>query len=236
MAPVGTSHLHYLDTWIQFDIMTDVARATSTSTIVAEQLRAEIVGGRLRPGSPLRQEAIADKLGVSRMPVRDALSQLQAEGLVDWLPNRGAFVSSMSIDECVEIFDLRVMLECDALERAVPHHTDRSLRELRYIQSELEAAQDRESWAAGDRRFHECLYGPCARPRTLEIISALRNRVERFYLAALAPDDHRSGWRAEHREVVGAVAHGDGATACEALHRHLRNTQAIVTEAIRQRG
>ncbi|HEV2442743.1 MAG TPA: GntR family transcriptional regulator [Steroidobacteraceae bacterium] len=215
--------------------MADAARATTTSDIVAESLRKEIAGGWLRPGSPLRQEAIADRLGVSRMPVRDALSQLHAEGLVDLLPNRGAFVSSMSAEECVELFDLRVMLECDALERAVAHHTDSSLRELRYIQGELEVATDRESWAAGDRRFHTNLYQPCGRPRTLRIIAELRNRVERFYLAALSPDDRRSAWRGEHRDILSAVGERDAAAACGALRRHLRETQAVVLAKIQQR-
>jgi DNA-binding GntR family transcriptional regulator len=208
------------------------SRPATTADRIAERLRAEIIGGRLHPGAALRQEALAEELGVSRMPIRDALNQLQAEGLVALLPNRGAFVASLSLEECAELFDLRVMLECDAAERAVPRHTQSSILRLRHAQAELEAADDRDSWAAIDRRFHELLYEPCGRPRTLAIIAELRNRVERFYLATLTPESHRSGWKLEHRDILKSVSAGNAQAVREALRKHLRETQQVVIQAI----
>ena len=207
-------------------------RSSITAQSVAARLRQEICSGSLAPGSALRQEAVAADFGVSRMPVRDAIQMLQGEGLVHVLPNRGAFVASMTQAECAELFDLRVLLECDALAHAVPRHTDGSLRKLKRLQRDLEEETETTAWAEGDRLFHDALYAPCARARTLQMIATLRNAVERFYLAKLTHDTHRRGWKAEHRRVLDAVAAGDAARACERLREHLRETQAVVARAL----
>lgn len=207
-------------------------RVSVTSHAVADQLRAQIAGGMLAPGAPLRQEAIAADLKVSRMPVRDALSQLHAEGLVDLYPNRGAFVATLSLNECAEIYDLRVLLECDALAHAVPRHTEKSLRKVAAIQRQLESEDETHLWADGDRRFHDALYEPCGRSRTLQMIGSLRNAVERFYLANLKHDDHRRGWKKEHRDILKAATDGNARRAAEQLREHLRATQKVVMNII----
>src|SRR5678815_5398232 len=95
-------------------------RATSTPDLIAESLREEILRGVLAPGQALRQEELAERFGVSRLPVRDALLRLEAQGLVHVYPNRGAFVISLSADEVSEIYEMRILLEGDIIERAVP--------------------------------------------------------------------------------------------------------------------
>src|SRR5829696_1672199 len=95
-------------------------RGSTTPDLIADSLREDILRGTIPPGQPLRQEELARRFGVSRLPVRDALLRLEAEGLVVVFPNRGAFVVSLSAAEVREIYDLRVLLEGDVLERAVP--------------------------------------------------------------------------------------------------------------------
>src|SRR5260370_26988374 len=94
---------------------------SSTSVAIAEQLRDRIVTGELAPDTPLRQENLAKELGVSRLPIRDALNKLATEGLVEILPNRGAYVSTLTPEQCAAIYDLRALLEGDALVHAIPH-------------------------------------------------------------------------------------------------------------------
>src|SRR3954452_12204296 len=89
-----------------------------------EALRDRILRGEYPEGEPLRQDAIAIELGVSRIPVREALRQLEAEGLVTFTPHRGAVVSTLSIDEIVELFELRAEIESDLLRRSIPHMTE----------------------------------------------------------------------------------------------------------------
>ncbi len=195
---------------------------------VADRLRRQISIGELAPGTPLRQEALAEELGVSRMPVRDALQKLLAEGLVILHPNRGTFVASLTEEQCAEIFDLRAMIEVDALRRAVPKHTDASRRRLRFIQAELEQTEDTHQWADGDREFHDFLYAPCGRPRTIKIIQMLREAVQRFYLAEMRHSDHSQGWKKEHRLILKAIDRSDVDAACAALRTHLRETERVV--------
>jgi DNA-binding GntR family transcriptional regulator len=206
----------------------------NTSSRIAEQLRQEITSGERAPGTPLRQEVLAKELGVSRMPVRDALQKLLAEGLVILQPHRGTYISSLTPAECAELFDLRMMLECDALRRAMNNHTAASRRKLRFVQAELELAKDTRGWVDGDREFHELLYAPCARPRTLEIIRTLRDSVQRFYMGAMNHSDHRKGWKHEHRLILKATDRNDADAACAALETHLRETERVVQSRLKQ--
>src|SRR5947209_10797712 len=103
-----------------------IQRQTIASMTV-EALRERILRGDLPEGEPLRQDALADELGVSRIPVREALRQLEAEGLVTFSPHRGAVVSSLSLEEISELFELRAEIECDLVCRAIPNMTKEQL-------------------------------------------------------------------------------------------------------------
>ena len=207
-------------------------KATTTADAVAAQLRSALHQGRWAPGSPLRQEDLAAEFGVSRIPVREALSKLQAEGLVVVEPNRGAFVARLSVDEVREIFDLRVLLECDALRHAIAQHTPRTLRQLAALQAELDAEDDPSLWLATDAAFHEVLYAPSARHKTLEMIAQLRASVTRLYRTHLSPQTRRKGWRDEHHALLKAVSARHEARAVGALTRHLRETEAVAIAAL----
>jgi DNA-binding GntR family transcriptional regulator len=209
---------------------------TSKSTVdgVAAALRADLHRGRWSPGTALRQEDLADEFGVSRIPVREALTRLQAEGLLVVEPNRGAFVPVLTAAEIGEIFDLRVLLEADALRHAVGRHTPRSLRQLDAIQRDLDAEDDPGEWLGSDTAFHQALYGPSARKRTLDAIATLRAAVSRFYFAYLSPSIRRDGWNAEHRALIEAVRAGDADRAVAVLTGHLRATQATALAALEQ--
>jgi DNA-binding GntR family transcriptional regulator len=206
--------------------------ALTTADSVAAALRAALHQGRWSPGAALRQEELAAEFGVSRIPVREALNKLQAEGLVVVEPNRGAFVASLSPAEVHEVFDLRVLLECDALRHAIPQHTARTLRQLAALQAELDAEDDPNLWLATDAAFHEVLYAPSGRTKTLEMIAVLRASVTRLYRAHLSPNTRRKGWRDEHHALLKAVAQGNAERAVAALTRHLRETETVAVAAV----
>jgi DNA-binding GntR family transcriptional regulator len=213
--------------------MTRIAppRAQGGPTILAA-LRQSIISGALAPGMLLRQTELAEEFGTSRIPVREALNSLQAEGLVQIEPNRGAYVTTLSADELREIFDLRVMLETEALRRAVPLHSERTLRRVEAVQHELDAETVPAEWVRLDRAFHDALYEPSGRPRTLQMIAALRDSVQRFYLARLGPDARRPGWNDEHNGLMAQVRAGDAEAACATLTAHLRHTGEIALAAL----
>jgi DNA-binding GntR family transcriptional regulator len=211
---------------------TTATAATTTADAVAGALRRALHHGRWAPGAPLRQEDLAAEFGVSRIPVREALNKLQAEGLVVVEPNRGAFVARLSAHEVDEIFDLRVLLECDALRHAIPQHTARTLRQLHALQAELDAEDDPNLWLSTDAAFHEVLYAPSNRGKTLEMIAMLRASVTRLYRAHLSPNTRRKGWRDEHHALLKAVSAGQVDKAVAALTRHLRETQTVARAAL----
>jgi DNA-binding GntR family transcriptional regulator len=207
-------------------------KPTTTAHGIADQLRDALNAGRWSPGAPLRQEELAEEFSVSRIPVREALSKLHAEGLVVIHPNRGAYVATFTEAQMREIFDLRVLLECEALRHAVHRHTPQSLRQIEAIQHALDAADDKLGWARGDRAFHDALYAPSARERTLQLINGLRGSIERFYLARLTPDSRRSGWRDEHQRLIAAVKARDMRAAQRELTDHLRQTEALALDTL----
>jgi len=229
----GWARRQIIDIIGYLDTITNVIE-TDTSSKIAEQLRREISSGERIPGAPLRQEILAKQLHVSRMPVRDALQKLLAEGLVTLHPHRGMYVASLTADECAELFDLRTMIECDAFRRAINNHTDASRRKLRFVQTELELARDTRGWVAGDREFHDLLYSPCDRQRTLKIIGTLRDSVQRLYMREMDHSDHRQGWKNEHRRILDALDRNDADTACAALQTHLRATERVVQMRLRE--
>src|SRR6185295_13046189 len=197
-------------------------KPATTADSVAAALRSALHQGRWPSGAPLRQEDLASEFGVSRIPVCE--------------PHRGAFVASLTPADVHEIFDLRVLLEGDALRHAIPAHDARSLRQLQALQAELDAEDDPALWLATDAAFHQVLYAPSGRTRTLEMIATLRACVTRLYRAHLSPHTRRTGWRDEHHALLKAVAAGQVKRAGAALTRHLRATEAVAVAALAAAG
>src|SRR5690348_3004856 len=117
-------------------------KPSTTVDTVAAALRTALHAGRWDPGTALRQEELAAEFGVSRIPIREALTRLQAEGLIVVERNRGAYVPTLTRAEVEEFFDLRVLLETDALRHAVPRHAPRSIRQLEALQRDLDDETD----------------------------------------------------------------------------------------------
>lgn len=205
----------------------------TTASDIANRIRVDLNAGAWAPGEALRQEELADRYGASRMPVREALLLLDAEGLVSMLPNRGAIVVKLGEHDVAEIFDLRRQIETYLLTHAIPRHDAKSLARVEAIQLELEAEDSRSGWLEGDKQFHARLYEPAARPRALAIASTLRAQVERFGLHTLTPQSRRMEWAKEHRDLI-AAAHSKNVAACvKALIEHLNQTQDAVQSKIR---
>src|SRR6478752_7016094 len=123
-----------------------IRRYATTPDLIAETLRDEILRGAIPPGAALRQEELAERFGVSRLPVRDALMRLETQGLVHVYPNRGAFVISLSAEEVREIYEMRLLLEGDILERAVPRMTEEDWRQIDAASAESVRTADGPAW------------------------------------------------------------------------------------------
>jgi DNA-binding GntR family transcriptional regulator len=206
--------------------------ARTTSSAVTQLLRQCLDHGRWASGQPLRQEEIAAELGVSRVPVREALFQLQAEGLLHMVPNKGMYVRTISAPELRELFRLRWLVESDVLAQAVPLHDSTTRNRLETVQAALDKAQAVADWIAGDREFHEALYAPAQRAESMTIVRRLRLLVDRYYFARLKPTTRTQGWHEEHHALIRAVQRRNVKAAVKLLQAHLAETERSALAAL----
>ncbi|MEP6990714.1 MAG: GntR family transcriptional regulator [bacterium] len=191
-------------------------------TLVA--LRDRILQGGFPDGEPLRQDAIADELGVSRIPVREALRQLEAEGLVTFHPHRGAVVTTLSLEDITELFELRAEIESDVLRRSIPLMTPDDHRGATEILDAYDVAlRDGEvsAWGELNWRFHSALYAPARRPFTLGIVSKLHQHSDRYLRMQLALTHGASRARQEHRAILAAAKKRDTRKAATLMRGHI---------------
>ncbi|WP_054728131.1 GntR family transcriptional regulator [Sphingopyxis macrogoltabida] len=150
---------------------------------VTDEIRQLILSGEIADGSPLRQDALAEQMGTSRIPVREALSRLESEGLVASFPHKGYVVTGLSRSDIEELFDLRTMLEPDLIRHAIPKMTEEDLAAATAILEEYDAALltgDVDTWGDLNRQFHMALYAPSGRAKTLDIVRGLLVNADRY--------------------------------------------------------
>lgn len=193
----------------------------ATHEVVAQVLRDAITSGQLKANQPLPQAEIAANLQVSHIPVREALRQLESEGLVTYQQNRGAMVSALSTSEIREIYEIRAMLESGAIRKAVPNLTADNLARAAEILDLAEQAEDGASWGALDMEFHALVYHLDDRPRFQELITELLRRVDRYWLSYDLMLKYRRDFEKEHRELLAALVSRDADRAESLLERHL---------------
>jgi DNA-binding GntR family transcriptional regulator len=203
-------------------------RKQATHELVAEVLREAITGGHLKANQPLPQDEIAAQLRVSHIPVREALRQLQSEGLVTYQPNRGAAVSALSADEIREIYEIRAILETAAIRSATPRLTEAELEQAGLILQAAERAVDGTAWGSHDVDFHQLIYHLESRPRLRELIAGLLRRVDRYWLMHGLMLTHRLQFEAEHRELLAALRIRDANHAALLLERHLAGASDLL--------
>lgn len=218
---------------------TPIQRQTIASmTVVA--LRERILRGDYPEGEPLRQDALADELGVSRIPVREALRQLEAEGLVTFNPHRGAVVSSLSLDEIAELFELRAEIECDLLSRAIPKTTQEQLDRATEVLDEFEsalAAGEATRWGPLNWHFHAALYAPANRNFTMGVLQKLHHHSDRYFRMHLFLAHGGTRANDEHRAIAAAVREKNVEVASELMRAHILGAGRSLCELLQeQRG
>ena len=204
--------------------------------VVRDGLREAIFLGRLTEGTQLRQDQLAEQFGTSRIPVREALRQLEAEGLVRMEPNRGAIVTSLSMDDVLEMLDIRIALECHALRLAIPNMAEEDLELADSILESYNADPDPEHWGSMNWRFHWTLYAPCHRPKMLQMIEANYGHVNRFVRVQVSLAAGKERPQREHRELLDLCRAGRADDAVALLEVHIEQTQKSVRASRRHKG
>ncbi len=194
---------------------------TNTPDIIANHLRQDILNGKYKANQPLRQDRIAEELGVSKIPLREALVQLKAEGLVSFFPKRGAVVAELSASEVEEIYAMRVALELVAIERAIPQLGVSDLIRSQGILEIIDSGSEKENWSDLNWEFHAILYSAAQMPMLLNTIQSLHNNVARYLVIYL---DHLAAAKIsqkEHWQLLEACREQNIPAAKKVLKRHL---------------
>lgn len=214
----------------------DDAPLPSRAEQVLTRLRAAIQSGDLPAGQRLGLDDLARRFGVSRMPVRDALKALEAEGLVRIIPYRGIEVTRLSPGDIEEIFALREALEQRALRRAVPRLAPADIAALSEILREMDALPEGDArWTVLNGQFHGRINHATGWPRLCEMIETLRANTDR-YVRAYVSAGGRARSQAQHRALLEACAAGEVEVACAVIAAHLSDTAAALMRGLEEAG
>ncbi len=220
-----------------FGVAQDAPRGTASESI-AVALRTAILQGTLSAGRPLPQSELATGFGVSIIPVREALKRLEAEGLVSFLPNRGATVAGMSDADIIEYSNIRAVLEEQAIRHAVPRmgRVDLARIEDAY-EAFVEGSHGNDGMICSgqlNRDFHNAIYVPAARPRLLEMIDDLHRRLDRYIRSHLVIEGRKVDTDGEHLAILEACRHGDVEEAARLTRQHILHAAEISLQFLRK--
>jgi DNA-binding GntR family transcriptional regulator len=205
--------------------MDEAAAPVLTADAVTAQLRNMILTGRVAIGVQLKQEALARHFGVSRIPVREALKRLQAEGLVEHTPHAGSVVAAQSTFDLIQALDIRIGLETRALALAVPKMKPDDIKAARAVIGRYDASENPREWAELNIEFHQTLYRPCSRPKLLKMIEEIVRSVDIHLRAQQSSRVGRKSPQAEHRAILAACVARDVELATRLLQEHIEHTQ-----------
>jgi len=201
--------------------------------VVCETLRDAIRKGVLKPGERLMEIQLAEELGVSRTPVREAIRKLELEGYVIMMPRRGTYVANLSIRDVNEVFEIRTSLDSLASGLAAERITDEELERLQRLLvliGEYIEENNMEKIVETDTEFHDILYQASRNTRLVGIIFNLREQLTRFRSTSMAYPGRLKETLEEHRHLVEAIAQGDALEAQRAAEEHMeKSEQTLLT-------
>jgi DNA-binding GntR family transcriptional regulator len=203
----------------------------SAKKIAYDHVKAEVLAGKQREGEFLTEEAVAEALGISRTPVREAFVRLEAEQLLELLPRKGALIRPITYREIVEVMEVRQMIEQFAARRLLARGAGiaPALEALLAEQRSLAEAGDAEQFIECDRRFHTEIVRAAENALLAETYQSLRDRQLRMGVRAVMASPARTRQvLAEHQQIVLAFGAGDAELAVRAIEEHLRTTLDVL--------
>ncbi len=213
-----------------------IARPESLTATVLRHLRKSIVDGDIALGQPLYERALAEDLGVSKTPVREALAQLRMEGLVTIVPQKGAFVFSLSAGEVTQICELRETLEYAALDYALSRNPENLLGAIADAVETMDvakAASDERAYLAADTAFHQAFFDHCGNEYLRDAYRMFSGKIAALRTHLASKPLHTRKSFAEHHEILGAIEAHDLERALAILQTHIGRTKSTYTDEVK---
>lgn len=212
--------------------MKDVNTPGVTGRRIAQEIRQEILEGKLRPGERIGQEELAERFDASRIPVREGLKILEAEGLITIVPNAGAWVSKLDAFEFDQTYKLREQVESLAIRESIDHLTDSQVNRLGELAEEIAAATDVETFLRVDREFHLLSYAGAEFSLLHDLVQRFWNSTQHYRRAFAQGLNLNRQWAtdAEHRLIVDSIVRRDHDAAAGLVRGHIRRTRLSLAE------
>jgi DNA-binding GntR family transcriptional regulator len=201
------------------------------SARIADEIRSAVLRGEMRPGMRIRQELLAAKFGASRIPVREALKQLENEGLVVLAPNRGAWIADVNSEESIEVYKIREVVEPLAIVESVPYLTDADISSLDAMINELERLTTLEEYLQLDREFHLRTYSRARMPQLRTMVERFWNSTQHFRRQFVKETFAKNGLPfsdPQHLLLMDMIRARDAEGAGSMVHLHIRRTRLLI--------
>jgi len=206
--------------------------------VVFEALREAIIQGRLEPGERLMEIQLAEEMGVSRTPVREAIRKLELEGFVVMIPRKGAYVAGISLHDITDVFEVRAALESLAAGLAAERITEKELEDLeRRLVEIAEVSNDSSDLnvvVERDTNFHDAIYKASRNKTLIQIVSRLQDQIQRFRSVSLAQPGRTKMAVHEHRQIVDAIANRDVELAQTLAREHIESAEQSMLVAFQK--
>lgn len=204
--------------------------------VIFDTLREAIITGELKPGERLMEVKLAEKMGVSRTPVREAIRMLELEGLVDMLPRKGAHVAELSVKDIMDVLEVRAAMDSLATRLAAERISDEEIKELKQIQLQFVSYTEKENLQGTikkDVEFHELIYRSSRNDRLLQISNNLREQIQRFRVIYLKDYSSPGNLIKEHEDICNAISARNSEMAQKYAQVHINNQEKVITKAIK---
>ncbi len=207
--------------------------------MVADYITSKIISGEFAGGQSIRQDAIAAELGVSRIPVREALLQLEGEGLVVIKTHRGAVVADLSANDAIDLFDARQLLEPFLVKKAIEQASDEEIAAVGQALNAYEAAISRgnpEELSRLNWAFHTALIAPSRRTRSIAVVQTLFNSSDRYLRLQIEPLKAQTKALAEHQTIFDAYQARDASTTAKLVKKHIADASEDILGQLESHG
>jgi len=204
--------------------------------VIFNTLREAIIVGELKPGERLMEVQLAEKMGVSRTPVREAIRKLELEGLVDMLPRKGAHVADLSVKDIMDVLEVRASLDGLATALASTRITEEELKELKHIHNQFVNYIEKENLNGSIKKdvdFHDIIYCASRNEKLIQIANNLREQIHRFRVIYLKDYVSPKELIREHEEIIEAISKRDPFNAQKVAETHIKNQEETIIKALK---
>ena len=205
--------------------------------VIFNTLREAIIVGELKPGERLMEVQLADKMGVSRTPVREAIRKLELEGLVEMLPRKGAHVADLSVKDILDVLEVRATLDGLASSLSASRITDEEIKELRHHLSQFINYVEKDNLQGSikkDVEFHDIIYCSSRNDKLIQISNNLREQVQRFRVIYIKDYSSSKELVREHTEICDAIARRDPVAAMDLAQKHIKNQEETIIRFVKK--